>query len=316
MITLKASILIPSQVTADMIKTGTTVPVVDSSVGEVAWDDLTSYSIGDRVNHVGSIWAALKDHSDIEPGTDPTAWLREGPTNRMAPFDDELNTIARAEGELTYVLQPGFIAGIGLYGLVGEHLKIEYYDEPGGDLVMEYETDLWEQASGLYELLFMPLNRKTQHFVNDMPLYPNPELLISITATNNGPCQVALISVGHWGSLLGSSSLGGVPYDSAEAEVKPYTYRKVEDDGTVTRVRRGAANDINCQVVISADEANYAMDLLHQVQGRPVAFIASGVPRYEYLNGFGDVSGGVRPAGTHHAIVRLRIEGAVQGVRT
>ena len=98
----------------------------------------------------------------------------------------------------------------------------------------------------------------------------------------------------------------------ATAEVKSYSYRKVADDGTVTRLRRGSATNVDCSVVIDAEQANRAMELLHQVQGRPVAFIASGLPRYDYLSGFGDLSGSATPQSYAHAVLKIRIEGVVQ----
>ena len=309
-----AVLLIPLDITDSMIAAGTSVPVVDSGVGEVAWDDTTAWVTDDEVNHLGSIWEAQKDNEGVEPGTDPKTWLRIGPSNRMAAFDDRLDTVTRRPGEITFVLRPGFFSGLGLWGLVGDHINIKIYDEPEGELVEEWETDLFEQAMGLYELLFMPLKRRTQYYVQNIPLYPDPEIHISITAANDAMTEVALISVGHWDTLVGSGDFGGTEY-GAEAELKSYSYLRRNDDGTVTRVRRGSANNVNCQVVIPMDQANHAMELLHEVQGRPVAFIASGLPRYEFLSGFGDVSGGII-AETHGvARVRLQIEGAVQGVR-
>lgn len=311
---VNAVLLIPLDITDSMIAAGTSVPVVDSAAGEVAWDNTTAWAIDDEVNHAGSIWEAQKSSTGVEPGTDATAWLRVRPSNRMAAFDAELDTIARAAGEITYVLQPGFFTGLAIYGMSGEYLTIQIYDEPGGTLVEQYSADLWEQAAGLYELLFMPLKRRTQHYMDNLPLYPDAEVHISITAANDAMCEVALITVGHWDTLIGAGTWGGTEYE-ATAEVRPYTYRQVQDDGRVKRVRRGASNNVDCEVVIPADEGNHAMELLHTVQGRPVAFIASGMPRYEYLNGFGDVSGSVSASGPNHARVRLRIEGAVQGVR-
>src|SRR5690606_1328940 len=115
----------------------------------------------------------------------------------------------------------------------GEHLTIQIYDAPivdGGVLAEEYTTDLWEQAMGLYELLFMPLKRRTQHYMDNLPMYPDPEVHISITAANDAMCEVALITIGHWDTLIGAGTWGGTQYE-ASAEVRSYTYRKVEDDG-------------------------------------------------------------------------------------
>jgi len=312
--TASAVLLIPLEVTGNMIAAGTSVPVVDSASGEVAWSNTTDYAIDAEVNHAGAIWEAQKASKGVTPGSDPNTWLRLRPSNRMAAFDSELDTVTRAPGEVTFVLRPGFFSGLGLWGMTGELLTVQIYDSPGGELVEEYTTDLWEQATGLYELLFMPLRRRTQHYMQNIPLYPDPEVRISITAANDAMCEIALISIGHWDTLIGIGDFGGTE-QGAEAEIKPYTYRKVEDDGRVRRIRRGASNNVNCSVVLPMDQANHAMELLHTVQGRPVAFIASGLPQYEFLNGFGDVSGSITAETYNTARMRLRIEGAVQGVR-
>lgn len=306
-----AVILIPLSVTDAMMAAGTSIPAVDASVGEVAWAAGTAYSAGQRVNHGGSIWESVASSTGVTPGTDGTKWLRAGPSNRMAPFDDELHTRAVATGSMTYVLRPGFFTGLALWGLQGDHLTITIYDAPGGAVVESYDADLYEQAAGLYELLFLPLRQRTKHYMQNLPLYPDAEVHITVSAGGGGQAAVGLISIGHWDALIGSGDFGGVEY-GATAEVKSYSYRKVADDGTVTRLRRGSATNVDCSVVIDAEQANRAMELLHQVQGRPVAFIASGLPRYDYLSGFGDLSGSATPQSYAHAVLKIRIEGVVQ----
>lgn len=316
---ISAVLLIPLEITESMIATGTTVPVVDTAAGEQAWDSGTSYTGTEtKINHEGWLYSAVAASTNVTPGTDPSKWRRTGPSNRMAALDSELNTITRHTGEITYVLRPGFFTGLTLQGMVGDKLEIEIYDRPESDpdaeLVESWSGDLFEQALGLYELLFMPLARRTQFYMQNLPLYPDAEVHISITSGPSTPVEVALIALGHWDTLIGSGEWGGTEYD-AELEVRSYSYLKRNDDGSVTRVRRGGGNNVACSVVIPADEANHAAELLHQVQGRPVAFIASGLPRYEYLNGFGDVSGTVRASGPNHARINLTIDGAVQGAR-
>lgn len=310
---ISAVLLIPLEITESMIATGTSVPVVDSGAGEVAWS-ASPVVKGDRRNHEGSIWEALKDSTNVEPGTDATAWLRFGPSNRMAAFDEELSTVTRATGEITYVLRPGFCTGIGLYGVIGEQVSITIYDEPGGVAVEQFQTEMFAQAMGFYELLFMPLARRTQVYLENLPLWPDAEVHISIISSG-GICEVVLITVGYWDTLIGSGEWGGVEY-GAEAEVKSYSYLKRNDDGSVVRVRRGSADNVICSVILPADQAAHAMDLLRKVQGRPVAYIANGHPQYEYLNGFGDVSGSISPDGPNHARLSLKLEGAVQRPRS
>lgn len=317
--TISAVLLIPLDITEDMIAAGTNVPVVDTAAGEVAFDPETAYTgVEKKINFEGSLYTSVAASTGVEPGTDPTKWRRTGPSNRMAALDSELSTITRRNGEITYVLRPGFFTGLALQGILGDHLKVEIYDAPvadGGEPIEEgYDGDLFEQAAGLYELLFMPLARRTQFYLENLQLYPDAEVHISITSGESTPVEVALITLGHWDTLIGQGTWGGTEYD-AELEVKSYSYLKRNDDGSVTRVRRGGGNNVACDVIIPADEGNHAAELLHRVQGRPVAVIVSGLPKYEYLNGFGDVSGTVRASGPNHARVNLKIEGAVQGAR-
>lgn len=305
-----AVILIPLSITDNMLAAGTTIPVVDAAAGEVAWV-AGSHPLGTRVNHSGSIWEAVVANPGVTPGTDSTKWLLYGPSNRMAPFDDEFDTRATAAGSMTYVLRPGFFTGLALWGMQADHLTVQIYDQPGGVVVEAYDADLYEQAMGLFELLFMPLRQRTKHYLRNLPLYPDAEVRITLSATGGGTVAMGMISVGHWDTLLGTGEFGGVEY-GATADVKSYSYMKRGDDGKPKRVRRGSATNVDCSVVIAAEQANHAVELLHQVQGRPVAFIASGMPRYDYLNGFGDISGSATPQSFVHSILKIRIEGVVQ----
>lgn len=316
MSTISTVLLIPLDIAPSMIVEGTNIPEVDTAIGEVAWDADKSggYSVDEEVSHNGWIWASTADANETEPGTDATKWARMRPSNRMAAFYPELNAVTRRTGEIKYVVRPWFFTGLGLWGLVGAHLNVKIYDEPDGEVIEEFDGDLWEQAQGLYELLFMPLATRTQHIMQNLPLYPDAEVHITVSAAGNAPVEIALITIGHWDTLIGDGTWGGTEYE-AEVDVKTYSYLKRNDDGTVTRLRRGAADNGRYPIIIPAEETNHAKYLLHKVQGRPVAFIASGMPIYEYLNGFGDVSGVITASGPNHARINLRIEGAVQGVQ-
>lgn len=306
-----AVILIPLDIKANMIAAGTSVPVVDSERGEVAWDGATAYTAGAaNVNYSGSLYTAITDSTNVRPNADTTKWRRQGPSNRMAPFDDQINTKARANGSLTYVLKPGFFTGLSVYGLSGETITVTLYDAPGGNVVESYTGDLWDQPLGLFEYLYMPLRALTKWQRQDLPLYPDPELHITVSASNNVEVTIGHIVVGHWQTLLGNGDFGGVEY-GANAEIKTYSYIKTNDDGSTTIVPRHTATNISCSVVIEAEQANLAHALLSQVASKPVAFIASGLPRYDYLNTFGLVSATVSPQSWRTATLNLKVQGFI-----
>lgn len=306
-----ASLLVPIDITEAMIAAGTTIPAVDASRGEVAWASGAAYAgTEDNINHGGKLWSSVAASTGVTPGTDTTKWRETGPSNRMAPFDDKLNTQAKASATLEYVLRPGFINGIALYGLTGEDIEITIYDAPGGVVVEHVQQELWEQPLGLYEYLFMPLRALTKKILSDLQMYPDPEVHIKITASGSGPVGIGMIALGFWSTLIGAADFGGVEY-GASAQVKTYSYIKTEDDGTTTIIPRAPATNVSCDVVIDAEQANAAAEILQQIAARPVAFVASGLPRYAYLNTFGLVSGTVTPESWRHARINLSVKGFI-----
>lgn len=308
--TATAVILIPLDITAAMIDAGTSVPAVDTAAGEVAWVAGSHASGATKVNHQGWLYTAIAAPANVEPGTDPTIWRRTGPSNRMAPFDDQTNTAASATESLTYVLKPGFFTGLALYGLVGEQISMTLYDKPGGEVIDSYSGELWEQPLGLFEYLYMPLRQLTKWMRKDLELYPEAQLHLTISAAPGRKVCIGRMALGYWATLIGSGEFGGVEY-GAGAEIKTYSYIKTNDDGTTTIVPRHTATNISCTVVIDAEQANTAHALLTQVASKPVAFIASGLPRYDYLNTFGLVSASVSPQTYHTASISLKVQGSI-----
>lgn len=303
-----AAILIPLDITAAMIDAGTSVPAVDSAAGEVAWVAGAHASGATKVNHQGWLYTAIAAPASVEPGTDPTIWRRTGPSNRMAPFDEQTNTAASATESITYVLNPGFFTGLALYGLVGEQISMTLYDKSGGEVIDSYTGELWEQPLGLFEYLYMPLRQINQKMWLDWPMVNDAQLRIRITASNGGRCAIGMITLGFWETLLGAKpEFGGVEYD-AESEIKSHTSIEENEDGSWEYVPRGGvSNNISCTVVVDAEEANAAHELLQRVSGKPVAFIASGLPRYDYLNTFSILSARVSPM--NYGMAQLRITG-------
>jgi hypothetical protein len=310
MTTASASILAPIPVTLAMLAAGTTVPVVDASVGEVAWAVGTAYAVGARVNYLGSIWECVFAHTGTTPGTNATRWLRFGPSNRMAPFDDRPSTRTTRTTSLKYEIGLGFFTGFALYNMVGESINVKVLAGPGGTVEFETTRDLFDQALGLFEYLFLPLRPLGQLQVQDLPLLADGQLHITITAPGAGAVGLGMVAVGFWETLLGSGDFGGVQY-GASAEIKTYSFFKENVDGTVEITPRGTARNIRCAVVISPDAANAAADLLARIAAQPVAFIASNIGKYDYLNTFGLVSGDVSANTFVTSTVNLNIKGLV-----
>lgn len=307
-----ARVMVPIKITPSMLLAGTTVPEPNTANGEVAWVSAGTYTAGDLRTSAGSVWLCRLGHTGRTalPAVDGVYWLRDGPTDRMAAFDDYTSTKATGTGSLTYVIQPGFFGAVRVYSPTGDNCTITVRDGPGGAVVKTQTFDLFAQAAGFYELLFTPLPPLESVGMDDIPLQPGAELTVTVYASGSGAVAVGDIKAGDWRQLIGDSAWGGTEY-GASAERKSYTYRAYASDGTYTTIKRGAARDVSCRITLDGDQALYADAVLGEIIDMAVPFEASGMARYGYLNTLGFVSGGISADTYGTASLNLTIKGNI-----
>lgn len=307
-----ARVMVPIEVTSSMLRTGTTIPEPDIANGEVAWVSGANNAVGVKRSYGGSIWACNEAHSGraVTPNLDTNYWYRDGPTNRMAPFDDYSNTKVVSTGVLTYVLQPGFLNGLAVYGMEGSNYSVVVRDGPGGVIVREWSGDLYSQAAGLYELLFSVLTPTEQVSFDEIPLAPNAEVTITVGAAPGGRVAIGTIKIGDWRQFIGDRSYGGAQY-GAEAVRKSRTLRTYNFDGTYKIQRRASSRDVSCSIVIAAGEAMYADAILGEIMDKAVPFEATNLPRYGYLNTVGFITGSIRADSHGETSINLKVEGNI-----
>ena len=315
------NILLPKTITAAMFQAGTTIPAVDAAAGEVAWVTGTNYAKGDRrvdgdYIYECTLGVTTAPQNTYAPSDTRSAahWLKDegAPTNRTAPFDKYLFTKARKATSLTYVIKPGFVTGLAIYGLEADTLEITV--KGGGvDLIQPVSVDLWEQAFGEFEYLFGDLQRGTYYTLKNLPLHPDVE--ITITVARNVPgveAAVGYISVGTWKTLLAplQKQIGGTQY-GVEATTKDYSYEQDNQDGTYKDIPGRKATNISLSCVIDAAQAPAAKALLDQILGKAVAVEVSGLPRYSHLATVAKVTGTIRTTSWVTAEANLQLKGNV-----
>lgn len=311
------NILMPINIVDSMIVAGTNIPVVDTSVGEVAWVASGSFVVGDLRVYAGGVYSCVKAHTatltNKPPSEDKINWLFKEPTNRMAPFDEYVYTAAKKAGEIKYVLTPGFFTGWAMYGAEADVIDVIFRDHSGGEILKTRTQEMWEQAFGEWEYLFGNLQRTTKITQSDWPLRPAGEL--EIVLKRNNPeviAELGYLAVGQWQKmLLPKSSMGGTEY-GAEVTPKSYGYMRYNpEDGTYTRRKGRVAKLITASVVIDADEAPRVERLLEKIIDIPVAIEADSLPRYGHISTVGFVTGSVRSEGWGYARVNIKVEGNV-----
>lgn len=305
-------VMVPIKITPSMLLAGTTVPEPNTANGEVAWVSGGTYTAGDLRTSAGSVWLCRLDHTGRTalPAVDGVYWLRDGPTDRMAAFDDYTSTKATGTGSLTVVVNPGFFNAIRVYGAEGDSCTITVRETPGGVIAKQQTFDLFAQAAGFYELLFTVLPKVEQVGLDDLPILPGAEITITVTAVGAGAVAIGDIKIGDWRSLTGDGDWGGADY-GARSERKTYTYREYAKDGTYTQVKRTGSRDVTCSIRLPGDQAMYADAVLGEIADVAVPFEASNLPRYGYLSTLGFVTGSISPESFSVASLNLTIKGNI-----
>ena len=287
------NIIIPTPITAAMIGAGTTI--AEPSASETAWASATAYAVGDvriraATHRKYRCAAAHTSAASPAPEDDPTRWLDIGPTDRWAPFDRYTNTRAIGTTSLAYVLNPGYVNALALYGLIGAQYSITIKDAPAGATIYSKTGFLTQDPQGWYEYLFVAQPAVDKLVLQNLPIRPTAEITITITAATGQPVGVGMIVVGDFVPLVGDTAeWGGVQY-GASAEPVTYSYINTDAYGNTTIVRRHAATNMRCTVMMPRQFADAALQRLQSVLDQPVACIATTSQGYDGLNVFGLIS--------------------------
>lgn len=248
--------------------------------------------------------------STTSPELDAAGWKDLSPTNRSAPFDIYTSTAATATADITYVLACRFVNALMLRGLVGKSVTISIKDAPGGAVIYPAKTvALRYAATGYWDCAFGTRKAKPSLLLTGLPIRSNAELTITVSATGANTRAIGMIVRGKLKALHGTG-IGGAQQD-AQAIPKTYTYRKVNDDGSVTTVPRGSSKDISFDVFMDISEADRAVQELEQLLSRPVGVIATTVAGYAGLSAFGFITKSPVSYKSGHAISSIYVEGIV-----
>lgn len=307
------NIITPITVTAAMIGAGTTI--AEPSATETAWSNASvSCAVGDtriRATTHRKYRCAVAHTSAASPlpEDDPTRWVDIGPTDRWAPFDIYTSTTATTTTTLTYVLQPGYFNALALYGLTGAQYTLTLKDAPAGTTIWTRTGYLYEGPAGWYDYLFGTPKPLTRLVFSGLPIRPDAEITIEITAASGEPVGVGMIVCGDYTSLAGID-WGGTQY-GASAEPVTYSYIKTNDDGTAQIVRRHAATNMRAAVTMPRADADAVLQAVQQVLDVPVAWIATDTPGYAGLNVFGLGSGSMSYDSFGIANLEINVKGLI-----
>lgn len=247
--------------------------LVSSTIAETdyaAWSAATNYAAAQRCIKAHCIWESkVGSNLNNDPTTgDGSKWIKVGPTNRWAPFDDKIGTTAVATGSMNYVLRPGAIDAIAVLDSDAETVEVvmtvsgsEVYRQTrsfnvGGKAIDSY-----------YRWFFEPIGTRSRVTFEGLPLYANPDVSITITGRSGaGAVHVGTLSIGRMTPI-------GLTEAGVDIDTVNFSKIVIDDFGNRSIAKRGFSKRVTSRALIPTTQADRIEKLLTDLKDEVVVYI-------------------------------------------
>lgn len=265
----------PHVITDDMLVSST---ISEDDADE--WVSGTTYAVGQDVMRVSlhKVFRRLvAGAGTTAPELDPVNWQDRGATNKWAPFDDVIGTLATGPSPLTYVLRPGFTDSLAIFELRGRYADIVMKDQTGGTVVYSNTIDLEvSDISSIYDWFFGELDIRTDLTLMDLPgQYGSAELSVTIR-TIAGDASIGVLKPG----LV--HNIGDTQY-GAKVGIDDYSRKERDEFGNVTILERAYSKRGSFTLETSLGSLNRIYRLLADVRATPCVYVGTEEDGYEPL---------------------------------
>lgn len=205
-----------------------------------AWSNVTTYAASTpsslvRVIKGNKVWESAQGaNTNKDPETAGAAWwIKVGPTNRWAMFDEVPSTVSYlAASSLSVTLAPGvWVTDLALVEFAGTSARVQVFEPDGTTLLFDQEKALPGIASASYFDWFFRDDVVTDGSIvfNNLPRRLNGRIVVTLQGPGAVSLGVLALGIAH--------SLGTLLAD-ADTDIKDYSRVETDEFGAVTVTRR------------------------------------------------------------------------------
>lgn len=288
------------------------IPLTDAvflagSIGEPAGTEKVwapgTYAVGAEVIrpalHRVFKCAIARTASDTKPPEeDKAAWADMRFTDRWTPFGPfrrsdgkmvyESRALELTAGDIEYRLKLRYANAIALFGLAGAQWSVDVFNMPqadGGTLQAHRVGIIKAPATGFWSYAYGQRHMRDRVLVTDLPIFPNAEIRIKISASAGQMRRVTQIEVGKLRFIPGID-WGGTGFGLRRSP-RAFTFRKEEPDGSSTTLLYGNTYDMSGAIHLRGRQEDQALAQLRNLLGKGVAYTPALLPGYEQSLVFG-----------------------------
>lgn len=291
-----ASVLVPVQITSNMVVSVTSNGVELPEDPSTAWAAGTTYAIGQRAHSAVThrVYESLKagnighDPTDLTNQTTATGvgtwWIDIGPTNKWAMFDGLISSQTVANSPMVIKLRPGSFDSFAIFKMQAGAIRTTVDDAPGGNRIYDYDSALEGSSPGdYYEHFFETFVPRREYVVTGLEPYGLSELTLTISA-GNGQVKLGMLA-------LGIEKILGAPERGTRVSPKTYSYIAEDAYGNTIIKRRASAMGISIPIKVALEDADDVLQIVQDLLDVPVAVIGSRDVFHAKMSTFGLISG-------------------------
>lgn len=271
------------------------------------WDIGTTYADGALVVYQQSIYESLQNsNTGKQPDTSPTFWLRVGPSNIWAMFDNEVNTQTTGTDPLIVEVQPGkAFTSVSFVNLDATNINVKVYDAPSGTLVFEQDVNLDDTIiTDWFEYFFEESDIRTDAYIENLPPYNSGVIKVSFTG------GVGSAKVG--GMLIGTTYEIGYTQYGLNYGIRDYSVKETDEFGVTTFVKRNFSKRMDPTVMVDNNKLNQISKVLENLRATPTTWIGTTDSRFQGAIVYGFLRDyNIEINYPTSSLVRLEIEGLI-----
>lgn len=240
------------------------------------------------------------------PLQSPTNWVRVGPTNQFAMFDNAISSVTSFDSIITFSVKSVSVNTVAVLNVVANKVQIQLTDL--GTSTVVYSRTL--QLSGTESIdwysyfLFDEETQKTQAIFTDIPQVENGRITVTITGTGT-------VSAGSF--IMGQIKEIGQTQYGVNTGIIDYSRKETDEFGNTSLVVRNYSKRMNAKLFLSNANLNRVQRLLYSIRATPVLWIGSIDPVFEeplvVMGYYKDFDTEIAyPA---HSLCNLQIEGLI-----
>jgi hypothetical protein len=272
---------VASQVTraADII-TGSGLVYTTLTESNPEWSSATTYALGAKVVYgiygtYQSLQAGNLNHTP--PITSPfndAYWVRTGPTNKMAMFDDQISSVSSGTSDIIFAVVASAIDSVALLNITASKTNIAVTDKDTKVLVYHNSQQLsGGESLDWYGYFFYDSDtQKTSSIYLDIP--PAANSLITIKVSGTGTVSVGTYVNGQ------IKAIGNTQY-GVSAGIIDYSRKDTDEFGNTTFTKRNFSKRMNASVSLTNSNLNRVQRILYGLRATPVLWIASSDSQFE-----------------------------------